>query len=121
MVGLAVVGAWYVSSAVGVETEDGVMSLGEYYGEWDMLAESDAGAVSAATTAPKLTCPDPNAATTTTAPPQPGVAPKSAANGTCAARALLTAGQKRTNNSSGTYSATDTTSRQLGQSGSVLS
>jgi hypothetical protein len=43
VVGLAVIGAWYVSSAVGVETEDGVMSLGEYYGEWDMLADSDEG------------------------------------------------------------------------------
>ena len=43
VVGLAVLGAWYLSSTVGVETEDGTMSLSGYYEEWDMLADSDEG------------------------------------------------------------------------------
>jgi uncharacterized membrane protein YedE/YeeE len=43
IVGLAVLGAWYVSSAVGVETEDGVLSLSGYYEDWDMLADSEEG------------------------------------------------------------------------------
>jgi uncharacterized membrane protein YedE/YeeE len=43
VVGLAVLGAWYLSTAAGVETEDGVMSLSAYYEEWDMLADSDEG------------------------------------------------------------------------------
>ena len=43
IVGLAVLGAWYVTSNVGVDTEDGVMSLSDYYAEWDMMADSDEG------------------------------------------------------------------------------
>ena len=43
VVGLAVLGAWYLSSAAGVETEDGVLSLSGYYEEWDMLADSEEG------------------------------------------------------------------------------
>ena len=43
VVGLAVLGAWYLSSAAGIETEDGIMSLSGYYEEWDMLADSDEG------------------------------------------------------------------------------
>jgi hypothetical protein len=43
VVGLAVLGAWYLSSATGVETEDGVLSLSGYYEEWDMLADSEEG------------------------------------------------------------------------------
>jgi uncharacterized membrane protein YedE/YeeE len=43
VVGLAVLGAWYLSSAAGIETEDGIMSLSAYYEEWDMLADSDEG------------------------------------------------------------------------------
>ena len=43
VVGLAVLGAWYLSSAAGVETDDGIMSLPGYYEEWDMLADSDEG------------------------------------------------------------------------------
>ena len=43
VVGLAVLGAWYLSSSVGVETEDGVLSLSGYYEEWDMLADSEEG------------------------------------------------------------------------------
>jgi len=45
VVGLAVVGLWYVSSNVGVTIpdEDATYTLGQYYGEWDMLAESEDG------------------------------------------------------------------------------
>ncbi len=43
VVGLAVLGAWYVTSNIGVDTEDGVLSLSDYYAEWDMLADSDEG------------------------------------------------------------------------------
>ena len=43
VVGLAVLGAWYLSSNLGVNTEDGAMSLSGYYEEWDMLADSDEG------------------------------------------------------------------------------
>ena len=43
VVGLAVLGAWYVTSNIGIDTEDGVMSLSDYYAEWDMMADSDEG------------------------------------------------------------------------------
>jgi hypothetical protein len=43
VVGLAVLGAWYISSAVGVATDDGTLSLSGYYEEWDMLADSEEG------------------------------------------------------------------------------
>ena len=43
VVGLAVLGAWYLSSAVAVATEDGTLSLSGYYEEWDMLADSEEG------------------------------------------------------------------------------
>lgn len=43
VVGLAVLGAWYLSSAVGVATDDGTLSLSGYYEEWDMLADSEEG------------------------------------------------------------------------------
>ena len=43
IVGLAVIGAWYVTSNIGVDTEDGVLSLSDYYAEWEMLADSDEG------------------------------------------------------------------------------
>jgi len=43
VVGLAVLGAWYLSSAIGVNTEDGTLSLSTYYEEWDMLADSEEG------------------------------------------------------------------------------
>ena len=51
-------------------------------------AASPIVAVRVATTAPNPTCPDEYAATTTTAPPQPGIAPNTAAKGTCIALAL---------------------------------
>lgn len=42
-VGLAVLAAWYVSSNVVIEAEGESYSLGAYYQEWDMLAESREG------------------------------------------------------------------------------
>jgi len=44
VVGLAVVGLWYVSSNISINVpDDGSYSLTKYYNEWDMLADSDAG------------------------------------------------------------------------------
>ncbi len=43
VVGLAIVGAWYLSSNITVESMDGHVSLSNYYEQWDMLADSDAG------------------------------------------------------------------------------
>ena len=43
LVGLAVLGGWYVSSNVGVDVGGEQYSLSKYYGEWDMLADSDKG------------------------------------------------------------------------------
>jgi len=43
VVGLAVVGAWYLSSNIEVESFDGNVSLSAYYNQWDMLADSEAG------------------------------------------------------------------------------
>lgn len=43
VVGLVVVGAWYLSSSINIDTEDGALTLSDYYQEWDMLADSDEG------------------------------------------------------------------------------
>ena len=43
MVGLAVFLAWYVTSNVVVATEDGALKLTQFYGEWDMMMDSDDG------------------------------------------------------------------------------
>lgn len=43
IVGLVVLGGWYVSSNMQVNVEDEMYSLGNYYGEWDMLADSEEG------------------------------------------------------------------------------
>lgn len=43
VVGLAVVGAWYLSSNIKVDSFDGAVSLSAYYDQWDMLADSEAG------------------------------------------------------------------------------
>ena len=43
VVGLAVVGAWYLNSNIEVESFDGNVSLAGYYAQWDMLADSDEG------------------------------------------------------------------------------
>ncbi len=42
-VGLAVLAAWYVTSNVQINADDELYSLGGYYGEWEMLADSDKG------------------------------------------------------------------------------
>jgi len=43
VVGLAIIGAWYLSSNIRVESFDGEVSLSAYYNQWDMLADSEAG------------------------------------------------------------------------------
>ena len=43
VVGLAVLGAWYLSSNIAVESFDGNVSLSAYYEQWDMLADSEEG------------------------------------------------------------------------------
>jgi hypothetical protein len=43
VVGLAIVAAWYVTSNVTIEADGEMLSLGGYYEEWDMLADSDEG------------------------------------------------------------------------------
>lgn len=42
-VGLCVLAAWYVTSNITLDVEGEAYSLGQYYGEWDMLAESEEG------------------------------------------------------------------------------
>ena len=43
VVGLAVLAAWFVSGNVIVNADGEVLSLQQYYSQWDMLADSDAG------------------------------------------------------------------------------
>jgi len=43
VVGLAVLAAWYVTSNVQIDADDELYSLGGYYEEWDMLADSEEG------------------------------------------------------------------------------
>ncbi len=43
IVGLVVLGGWYVSSNVKINVDDELYSLTDYYGEWDMLADSEEG------------------------------------------------------------------------------
>jgi len=43
VVGLAIVAAWYVTSNVTIEADGEMISLGGYYEEWEMLADSDEG------------------------------------------------------------------------------
>ena len=42
-IGLIVLLAWYFTSNVAVNSEDGAVSLTEFYGEWDMMMDSEAG------------------------------------------------------------------------------
>ena len=42
-VGLVVLAAWYVTSNVQINADEELYSLGGYYAEWDMLAESEEG------------------------------------------------------------------------------
>jgi uncharacterized membrane protein YedE/YeeE len=43
VVGLAVLAAWYITSNVQINADEELYSLGGYYSEWDMLAESEEG------------------------------------------------------------------------------
>ena len=43
VVGLVILAAWYTSSNIGVNADDSLYSLSDYYSEWDMLAEDDTG------------------------------------------------------------------------------
>jgi len=43
IVGLAVLGAWYISANININADDEFYTLGSYYEEWDMLADSDEG------------------------------------------------------------------------------
>lgn len=43
VVGLVILGAWYLSSNVMINADDQLYSLHDYHEEWDMLAESDEG------------------------------------------------------------------------------
>ena len=43
VVGLAIVAAWYVTTSITIEADGEMLSLGSYYEEWEMLADSDEG------------------------------------------------------------------------------
>jgi len=43
IVGLVVLGGWYVSSNVEINVDEELYSLSDYYNEWDMLADSEEG------------------------------------------------------------------------------
>lgn len=43
VVGLIILGGWYLSSNVAINADEQMYSLGDYYEEWDMLADSDEG------------------------------------------------------------------------------
>ena len=47
VVGLAVLGGWYVSSSIGVDVDGEPYTMTKYYEEWDMLSDSSAGKPSA--------------------------------------------------------------------------
>jgi len=43
VIGLVILGAWTISSNVQIGSDDGNYTLSDYYQQWDMLADSDAG------------------------------------------------------------------------------
>ena len=43
VVGLVILTAWYTSSNITVNADDSLYTMSDYYSEWDMLAEDDAG------------------------------------------------------------------------------
>lgn len=43
VVGLVVLGAWYVTSNVTINADDEMVTMGEYYEQWDMLADDEEG------------------------------------------------------------------------------
>lgn len=43
IVGLVILFAWYLSSNIKIDVDETLYSMGDYYEEWDMVAESDEG------------------------------------------------------------------------------
>ena len=43
VVGLVILTAWYTSSNIAINADDTLYTMSDYYGEWDMLAESEEG------------------------------------------------------------------------------
>lgn len=43
VVGLVVLGAWYISSNVMINADDEIVTMPEYYEQWDMLADDEEG------------------------------------------------------------------------------
>ena len=43
IIGLIIVAAWVISSNIQISADDSQYTMGDYYQEWDMLADSDAG------------------------------------------------------------------------------
>lgn len=43
VVGLVILTAWYTSSNIAINADDSLYTMSDYYGEWDMLAESEEG------------------------------------------------------------------------------
>jgi uncharacterized membrane protein YedE/YeeE len=43
VIGLIVMFAWYISSNVSIASDDGAVSMTQFYGEWDMNMDSEAG------------------------------------------------------------------------------
>ena len=43
IVGLVVLFGWYLSSNIQINMDDTSYSMGDYYEEWDMIADSDEG------------------------------------------------------------------------------
>jgi len=43
IVGLAVLTAWYISSNINIDADGEILSLGSYFEQWDMMADSDEG------------------------------------------------------------------------------
>jgi len=43
VIGLIILLAWYFTSNVAVNTEDGAFSMTQFYGEWDMMMDSEEG------------------------------------------------------------------------------
>ena len=43
IVGLVILTAWYTSSNIAINADDSLYTMSDYYGEWDMLAESEEG------------------------------------------------------------------------------
>ena len=49
-VGVAVLAAWYLTASIAVDADGELLNLGQYYNQWDMLADSDEGKPAAGAT-----------------------------------------------------------------------